>query len=292
MTETTTEKLLTTKQLAQAIGASESSLRRWTDSGAIGTARTVGGHRRIPLTEAIRFIRDTKAAVLRPDLLGLDFEAGQTIVTGGEQAVAADIHQALTTGDTARAKAKAVAMYLSGFSLAGIFDHAIRPAMARIGELWQHSERGILVEHRATDLCIQTVSRLRDLVPAPPANAPNAVVAAPSDDPYILPSLMASIVLTEAGYHTTNLGPDTPLSIFLTAATEHHAALACLSVSAASSPSILQRDLDHLGQSLAAHNTRLLIGGRLGHEIKIREDANAHLLSSMTELAAFARGAK
>src|SRR3954469_4133419 len=64
------EKLLTTNDVAMAIGASESSLRRWTNSGAIRTHRTVGGHRRIPLSEAIRFIRETGATVVRPDLLG------------------------------------------------------------------------------------------------------------------------------------------------------------------------------------------------------------------------------
>src|SRR5918993_5015465 len=65
------EKLLTTKDLAEAIGASESSLRRWTDSGAIRTSRTAGGHRRIPLEEAVRFIRETGATVVRPELLGI-----------------------------------------------------------------------------------------------------------------------------------------------------------------------------------------------------------------------------
>src|SRR5215211_2356769 len=64
-------KLLTPKDLADAIGASESSLRRWVDSGRVKMSRTAGGHRRIPLAEAIRFIRETHATVVRPDLLGL-----------------------------------------------------------------------------------------------------------------------------------------------------------------------------------------------------------------------------
>src|SRR3954467_11206793 len=64
--------LLTPKQLADAIGASESSLRRWVDAGSIRMSRTAGGHRRIPVAEAIRFIRESGATVVRPDLLGLD----------------------------------------------------------------------------------------------------------------------------------------------------------------------------------------------------------------------------
>ena len=60
------KSLLTPKELAEAIGASESSIRRWVDTGDIRVARTAGGHRRITLSEAIRFIRQIEAPVVRP----------------------------------------------------------------------------------------------------------------------------------------------------------------------------------------------------------------------------------
>ena len=59
------------KDLATAIGVSESSVKRWVDDGTIDASRTAGGHRRIPLSEAIRFIRQRRTPVVRPDLLGL-----------------------------------------------------------------------------------------------------------------------------------------------------------------------------------------------------------------------------
>ena len=65
------KRLLSPKELADAIGVSESSLKRWADAGRLQVARTEGGHRRIPIAEAVRFIRDTGAVVVRPDLLGL-----------------------------------------------------------------------------------------------------------------------------------------------------------------------------------------------------------------------------
>src|SRR5688572_21462079 len=106
------ERLLTTKDLAEAIGASESSLRRWTNSGAIQTSRTVGGHRRIPLSEAIRFIRSSGATVVRPQLLGLT-DLGATGAAGGGDAagpreVEEAVYQSLMMGDGAGAKAQIV----------------------------------------------------------------------------------------------------------------------------------------------------------------------------------------
>ncbi|MEO6025381.1 MAG: helix-turn-helix domain-containing protein, partial [Candidatus Binatia bacterium] len=64
-------KVLSTRSLAHALGVSESSIKRWVDDGTIRSARTVGGHRRIPRVDAIRFVRATRASVVHPEILGL-----------------------------------------------------------------------------------------------------------------------------------------------------------------------------------------------------------------------------
>src|SRR5688572_32988244 len=63
--------LVSPRDIANAIGASESSLRRWIDSGEIRISRTAGGHRRILLADAVAFIRKMGATVIRPQALGL-----------------------------------------------------------------------------------------------------------------------------------------------------------------------------------------------------------------------------
>src|SRR5436305_568552 len=45
---------LKTQTLAQALGLSVSTVKRWVDSGVIHAIRTTGKHRLIPRTEAIR----------------------------------------------------------------------------------------------------------------------------------------------------------------------------------------------------------------------------------------------
>ena len=62
---------LSPKNLAQAIGISESSLKRWADDGQIRVMRTAGGHRRIAVEEAVRFIREIGIPLVQPDALGL-----------------------------------------------------------------------------------------------------------------------------------------------------------------------------------------------------------------------------
>ena len=49
-------QLLSPKQVARALGVSESSLKRWCDKGLIPTERTAGGHRRLPLAGVLDFL--------------------------------------------------------------------------------------------------------------------------------------------------------------------------------------------------------------------------------------------
>ena len=44
---------LSPKTLADALGTSESSVRRWCDAGKMAAIRTAGGHRRIARAEAM-----------------------------------------------------------------------------------------------------------------------------------------------------------------------------------------------------------------------------------------------
>ena len=119
------KSLLTPKDLANAIGASESALRRWVDGGRIRMSRTAGGHRRIPLQEAIRFIRQTGATVVRPELFGLNALATAADVSSGPSRDDALFH-ALRAGNRDVARGLIVSSYLGGLGLAALFDGPIR----------------------------------------------------------------------------------------------------------------------------------------------------------------------
>jgi MerR family transcriptional regulator, light-induced transcriptional regulator len=286
------EKLLTTKELAAAIGSSESSMRRWTNSGAIHTARTVGGHRRIALSEAVRFVRETGLTVVRPDLLGLpeapSTAAGEPL---GGRSLEQRLYEALHSGDAAAAKGCVVAMYLGGMSVAGIGDGPMRLAMERMGELWKADARGILVEHRATSICFEAIGVLRQMIPTPDANAPLTLGGAPEGDPYLLPSTLVEAVLAEAGCRTMNFGPDTPLELLAAAAQEHKASMVWVSLKGKGDRADLLRRVKELGEQLAPPNVKLLVGGTRAEELGIRARENVHVLGTLTELAAFVRGA-
>ena len=54
---TLADPLLKTRSVADALGVSVSTVKRWVDSGVLRGSRTVGRHRLVPFSEAVRFAR-------------------------------------------------------------------------------------------------------------------------------------------------------------------------------------------------------------------------------------------
>lgn len=281
---------LSPKELGAAIGVSESSLKRWADSGRLDVARTAGGHRRIRVEEAIRFVREHGFALARPAILGLEeLDHGSTQPAHDDPASA--VHDALAAGDGDRARAIVLTAWIEGMPLSLIVDRLLAPAMRAIGERWRHGEDGILVEHRAAELCGQVLARIRGLA-IPDDDPPVAVGGAPEDDPYVLPSLMAASVLASEGWRETNLSAHTPMNVIARGARDAGAQLVWVAFSTGQDRAAVRDTLGTLRQALTGDGARAAIvaGGPAlddGPPLGMQGVYHAH---SMTELAAFAQG--
>ena len=281
------KSLLTPKELAEAIGASESSLRRWVDGGDIRMSRTAGGHRRIPLAEAIRFVRAIGATVVRPDILGLG-NVGRANPEVLELPEDERLYESLRAGEAEVAKGLILSWYLEGRGLAELFDGPVRTALHRVGELWKHDDRGVLIEHRATSICVEAITALRGLLPAAEESAPVALGGAPEGDPYQVPSTMAAAVLAEAGYREVNFGPNTPVGGLAREAVERRARLVWLSVSAPPETPGLVTAIQNSAELLSSHHIPLALGGRHAAECASPGPESIRLVGSMAELAQLA----
>lgn len=279
--------VLSTRALARAIGVSESSVKRWADGGALRVVRTAGGHRRIPLAEAVRFVRETRATVVEPAVFGLAcVDALAAADAAGEEE---RLHAWLSSGAAAQAGGFLSGLYLGGRSLAAIVDGPLRGALERLGERWLHAADGILVEHRATEICIKWLNQVRGML-APAEGAPLAVGGAPTGDPYALPTLAVAAALEAEGLHAINLGPETPLGTLQLAIERERPAIAWLSVSTDAGRDAVARDLQRLAEAARASGARLILGGRALRAGSLHLPPGVHLGNRVSELAAFAQG--
>ncbi len=249
--------LLSTSDFAAAIGVSESSVRRMADSGELQIHRTRGGHRRIPATEAIRYVRENNVTIVRPDLLGIDEAVNQF----ADDDFGANLTAALTDGHARSVIGLMQAMYAHGLSIAEICDGPIHQAMTSIGNFWP-DKRAIFIEHRATILCVLALCQIRLSIPDPDANAPTAMGAAPDGDPFLLPSLMVSLVLHECGFDETNLGPNTPIDVLTDVVGDEKPSIVWLAMTNAIRSRVQDREISRLATVITQYGGTFLIGGR------------------------------
>ncbi len=284
---------LSPRALAEAIGVSESSLKRWADEGRLSVERTAGGHRRIPLGSAVRFIRQAGLRPVRPDVLGLAELEGEAGAASPSREEGAERLFTLLSADRGReARSLLLALYVDGASLAWLLDGVIRGALARTGELWLDGPGGIFVEHRAVQTCLEALDGIRRLLPPPKPDAPVALGGAVSGDVYQLPSAMAALVVAEAGFRARNLGADTPVEATLEAVRHYRPRLVWQSFSVTpADPRGALAGQERLAGALARMApAALVLGGRAKDGIPVPARPNVHRLDTMAELAAFAMG--
>lgn len=161
--------------------------------------------------------------------------------------------------------------------------------MHQVRTCWIDDPNGIHIEHRATDLCIELLMYMRTVLPDPGSKAPLAIGASPEHDPYILPSLMATLVMQSQGWRTINLGAQLPVGSLIHAVHEYQPAMVWLSVSVTTAMEQLTPKLPKLVRTVGRCNGTMMAGGQAWKPPTARIQG-LESASNMAELAAFAKG--
>jgi excisionase family DNA binding protein len=220
---------ISTFRAASALGVSVSTVKRWVDDGILPAHRTAGGHRKLLRAEVLALAR--QGELPRRDLTGL------SSVSFGEQpadlqSIRAALLAALFEGDGTEVSALVGRAYHSGVAVETLADQVVAPVMAQVGHEWESSRIDVWKEHRGTQLTATALYELKDQLKArAERRRPVAVGATPQGDPYLLATLLAQMVLLDAGWEAVNLGPNTPLPSLTRAMRELRPRLIWLSVS-------------------------------------------------------------
>lgn len=255
----TPRPLFSPRQLAEALGVSESSVKRWCDQGLIAVERTAGGHRRLTLPAALRFLRATGTPLARPRLLGLvGFEAA----AGGPGEAHARLLEALAAGDEEAVRGTLFGLYAAGRSIADLCDREVAAAFAEIGSRWQHGRLEVYEERRAVVVVHHVLHDLRAALERPAAGAARALGGTLAGDWSTLPTAMAELALREIGWDARSLGAGQPAATLAAAVAAEAPRLFWISVSYAESPERLRADLEVVHAACVAGGTALAVGGR------------------------------
>lgn len=282
------ERLLKTRQVAEALGVSASTIKRWVDSGALEATRTVGKHRLVSLDEAIRFARSKNVSPER--LAALQSLGGRTLLRV-DDAVRDALILALRRGRAAEARRLIVEAHAVLGDGARLADELIRPAMERVGHDWSVGALDVFQEHRASRIVESALTTSIARLSARPVSpgAPVALGATPEGDLYTLSGLLCELALRELGWDVVNLGPNLPLASLAKAVRVHRPRLVWLSINHLADPARFVREYSAFHGAASACGAAVCLGGpALDAALRSRLIA-ASLGDRVAHLAEFAR---
>lgn len=274
------------RDLAAAVDVSESSLKRWADAGRLQVVRTAGGHRRIPLAEAVRFVREARLALVDPGRLGLP-DLG-TITPGDALPTIESLVELFGRHQGREVERVLLRAYLAGVGVAELADGPIRGSMEHVGRLYEDGPEGIAVEHGAVDACIGGLSAIRQLL-IPPSDAPVAAGGAVVGDPYILPTLSVAMVLEEAGFRAINVGPNTPIDALDAVVRREGAMLVWRSFGIELGRRAVEHEVEAIESLVERTGCDAVLGGR-AWSLGPSGPSKLSFFSSLRELSGYARG--
>jgi methanogenic corrinoid protein MtbC1 len=276
------------RRVAEALGVSESSVKRWSDQGLMATQKTAGGHRKLALADVLRFVHEHGYDVGKPELLGLPPRLSQRAASTPE--ARAQLVTALVDGDGDGVRRILVGLFTHGVALTEIFDHVLGPALRELGDRWAHGTLRVFEEHRAIDLVQRALHELRRLQPPRARKAPTGMVATLSDDPYTIAIAMAELTLADLGWTATNLGADTPAATVVEAIVALRPRLLCLGINRVDDQRAFVTAYARLAETAREHRTAIVVGGPAATPALRAEIRYAACCASMRELSDFCAG--
>ncbi|HEX6184764.1 MAG TPA: B12-binding domain-containing protein [Pyrinomonadaceae bacterium] len=280
-------RFLTTRQLARLWLVSEATIKRWADTGQLTSSRTVGGHRRFPVAEVMRFQTERNLGASAALAATATAEARLFDAAGTER----QFFDAISEGHAAEATALLLEAHMLGAPLERIFDEVVATSLRRVGDRWEAYEMSVADEHVATSAATRAVVSLAASVGRGGVRAGEAVCCAAEDELHTLPVLCAQALLEGAGWGVRNLGAHTPFFALAEYVGRHRPALVCVS-------STMQRELEHNARDYVQFETaargcgaRVVLGGEgfRGEAVRRKFPADLHA-DGFSDLAEFLRG--
>jgi excisionase family DNA binding protein len=278
---------VSTIQAAEALGVSVSTVKRWVDDGVLPAHRTAGGHRKLLRAEVLVLARH--GGMARGDLAALSAASPRDQRPDLDK-LTADLIDALQRGQGSEVTAIIRRAYWSGAAIEALADGVIAPVMARIGHDWEAARIDVWQEHRATQLCAAALYDLKDELEArAELNRPVALGGSAEGDHYLLPTVLAQLVLLDAGWEAVQLGPNTPLNSLSKAIEFFRPRLVWLSVSHLVDTAHFVSAFRDFYRTAERQGVAVAIGGRaLTEDIRSAVPYTTYG-DGMSNLAAFAR---
>lgn len=265
---------LTTKEVARLLHISEATVKRWAETGALQSEKTLGGHRRFSIQSIARLRRDQN--------LGLEKQSRPTraerMATTKPVIEPSEYLKLLLRGQEVEAGAMLIDAYLHHHSLPSIFDHIITGAMHDVGERWFRGDISVADEHLATQMVLSGLEKLRGVVVPEDQTGLSAICCGIEGDLHELPVHLAEIILESEGWDVINLGPNTPLFSLAEMVKQKQPDLICIAARTVNDLARATIEYEQLKKAAAKVGAAMILGGEafVSSDMRARFPADLH----------------
>ena len=269
------------KEVAQALGVSEATIKRWVDKNKLPAEKTLGGHRKITLKNLRDFCTASKYSIQKPEVLGLTASTGRQ--KDKIRIAQEELNTAFNTCSEEKIRGLLTNLALAEVPFHQIFDTVLTPALHQLGCDWYEGTIDAFQERRTIQICTRLLYSFESFFETPKENAPIALLGTLKNDPYIIPILMLETILRSKGWRTEFLGNDLELSSYGKAIELYQPELLAISCSGEREENELAQELRSLADFCDKEKPELLVGGRYITEEIIASNSNIHFPKSMTD---------
>jgi len=253
MSEDSVPLLLTTSAAGNLLGVHPSTVKRWSDEGALSTVKTGGGHRRIHLKDVLTAARERGISTFLDQFSPWESNVWLAVnEASGPKGFGRLIGLSLAWLAQGETDLLGRLFFETGsrkeIPFTRFLDECVRGFMVSVGTEWRNGRLQVGEEHMATQVILEALLRLRvdRTTPAPPTRGavppkPVAVVGAMEGDHHDLGAQAIRAVLEREGWRVYYLGPNVPVEQFAAVQQAQTATLVGVSFSAENTLPDVQR---------------------------------------------------
>jgi excisionase family DNA binding protein len=160
-----------TQELSQLCNVGETTIKRWANLGLVKHYKTLGGHRKFKLDDALEFLEKSNLNLSGSEIERLvqertlakhaDLSTEILLVTKDSRKLSNLLFEMLMQERSGDVQMLVLKAYEDGFTLDEIADDIITPVMHRVGMLWAKAKLDVGKEHIISQIIQEAVTRLK-----------------------------------------------------------------------------------------------------------------------------------
>jgi len=234
------ELTLTTSETASLLEVHPSTVKRWCNDGELASMKTEGGHRRIPLEDAVAFATARGMSTVLSPFHPYEPHVWTALRDVREKSSFKRL-EALAMGWIARGQLRRVGDLFDALGrdpavdICSLCDEGVRGVMYAVGQEWAQGRLRAGEEHMVSQVMVEVLLKLRSSEGFRPSavtgdDRPVAVVGTLEGNQHHLGSLCVRLLLESLGWQVHYLGPDVPVEDFGVIQRGRRATLVCISL--------------------------------------------------------------